>query len=381
MTDEGAKGQPVTEPPAVAPVPPPAATVEPAAEPDAPGPEAQPSPAPPEENVERLAAPVEEPPGPAPAPALEEARPAEANSPTAEVEAATEVPSEPEIVAPPTPPTAVVALLTPQRPRDWALLEFAGWRLLELAATVAAAAILTALVLPSETPADLGLLVERLQVTLPLLVLTLLVASVFGVPLGYLAARAGSWADVAVRGVATLGGSLSHVWLSMLLVLVFANLLGWLQPAGFVPWAQSPLGALTSLLLPALGLGLPLAAELALRFRDALLSAIEGPVVRTAEVIGLSRTAALHRHGLRAALAETCGGVVLPLALVVPAGLIVENVFYLPGLGRLVFAALDERDFATLQAGLVTLVALIGLTRLLALALQALADPRIARRA
>jgi len=375
MTDEGAKGQLVAEPPAVAPGSPPAET----AEPNAPTPEPQPSTPPTEGSVEQLIAPVEESPAvfAAEPAASEETEPAEANTPTVEVPAPAEVSPERETARPT--PTAAVAALALRPPSDWAMLEFTGWRLLELAATVAAAAILTGLVLPTRTLTDLGPLVERLQVTLPLLILTLLVASLFGLPFGYLAARAGSWADVAVRGVATLSGSLSPVWLSMLLVLVFANLLGWLQPAGFVPWAQSPVSALSSLLLPALGLGLPLAGELALRFRDALRSAIEGPVVRTAEVMGLSPTAAIHRHGLRAALAETFGGMVLPLALLVPASLIVENVFYLPGLGRLIFAALDERDFSTLQAGLVALVTLIGLTRLLATVLQALADPRIAR--
>lgn len=381
MTDEGAKGQAVAEPPVYAPLAPQAAgDATPAFAGLEQGSDASQSP--PEANLEPVLAPAAD--APEATPSSPAAARAESGDAAAGATSAPVVEAAPQQVLPTTsvaaapPPT--VSPPAAARPRDWAKLEFAGWRLLELAATVAAAVVLVGLFLPGGTFGDIGLLSERLLVTGPLLVMTLLVGGLVGLPLGYLAARAGSWPDVVVRGFATVGGSLSPVWLSMLLVLLFAVILGWLQPGGFVPWGQSPSGALTSLVLPALGLGLPVAAELALRFRDALRSFIHGPVIGTAQTMGMTATAAIHSHGLRAALAETSAGMALPLALLVPASLIIENVFYLPGLGRFVFSALETGDAATLRAGLVAVVTLVALTRMLALVLQALADPRIARR-
>jgi peptide/nickel transport system permease protein len=223
-------------------------------------------------------------------------------------------------------------------------------------------------------------LVERLAVTVPLVVLALLVAAIIGLPVGYAAARIGSWLDVGLRAVATSGAAVSPIWLAMLLVLLFSATLQWLPPGGFVPWMQSPVGAFTSLALPALALGLPLGAEIVLRMRDALRVAQADPAMRTAEVMGLTRAQAIRAHALPNALADLASRLSLPLALLVPASLIVENVFYLPGLGRLIFTALEARDLATLQLGLTALVALIALCRFVAQLLHAAADPRLARR-
>jgi peptide/nickel transport system permease protein len=261
------------------------------------------------------------------------------------------------------------------------MLEFAAWRLVELVVTVAVAAILFALVLPANTAADAGILVERLGVTVPLIILAVLVAITVGLPTGYAAARVGSWLDVGLRALATLGSGLAPIWLAMLLVLLFSTTLRWLQPGGFVPWLQSPLGALVSLVLPALALGLPLGADLSLRMRDALRLAQADPAIRSAEVMGLTRTRAIHIHALRNALADLVARAAVPLSLLVPASLIVENVFYLPGLGRLIFTALEARDFATLQPGLTALVALIALCRFALRLLHAATDRRLARHA
>ncbi|RYE87257.1 MAG: ABC transporter permease subunit [Hyphomicrobiales bacterium] len=191
----------------------------------------------------------------------------------------------------------------------------------------------------------------------------------------------GSWLDVALRAVTTLGASLNPIWLAMVLVLVFSLMLQWVQPGGFVPWQQNPIAALASLLLPALALGLPLAADIAARMRDAFSATLAGPAMRTAHDMGLSRGEAIRQHALRNALARICGGLAVPLALLVPMVLVAEAVFYLPGLGRLIFTALADRDFATLQMGLVTLVALVALCRFLGRMLEAMFDPRVARRA
>src|SRR5690606_21416307 len=112
------------------------------------------------------------------------------------------------------------------------LLEFTAWRLLELAVTIGAAAFLTGLLLPAATPADPAILADRLGVTGPLAILSLLIAALVGLPIGYLSARAGGWTDVALRAVMTLGLALNPIWLAMLLVLLLAIALKWLQPGG-----------------------------------------------------------------------------------------------------------------------------------------------------
>ncbi len=269
----------------------------------------------------------------------------------------------------------------PRAPRSFPpMLEFAAWRVLELVVTIGVAVLFIGLLIRGETPADPAILADRLGVTVPLVVLALLVAMIVGLPIGYASARFGGWLDVALRALTTLGVSFNPVWLAMLLVLLLALTLQWMQPGGFIPWSN-PVGALTSLVLPALALGLPLAAEIASRMRDALTAILAGPAMRTADMRGYSCAEAIRDFALRLALARTFARLAVPLALLVPMSLVIEAVFYLPGLGRMIFTALAERDFATLQLGLVTLVALVALCRFLGHVLEASFDARIAGRA
>ena len=326
-----------------------------------------------ESSIEPPPAPAADAPVAEPVPAVNEAAPipdrvaALAAAPVA-IAAATAAPT-------PAPPPI------PRAPRTIPpIIEFAAWRLLELAATVTVASALIGFLIRADTPADPSILADRLGVTVPLVILALLIGAIVGLPIGYLSARIGSWLDVALRALTTIGLSLNPVWLSMLLVLVLALTLQWLQPGGFIPWTN-PAGALLSLVLPALALGLPLAAEIASRMRDALAAILAGPAMRTADTLGYSRAEAIRDFALRQALARTFGRLAVPLALLVPLSLVIEAVFYLPGLGRMIFTALSERDFATLQLGLVTLVALVALCRFLGHLLEASVDPRLARRA
>jgi peptide/nickel transport system permease protein len=309
-----------------------------------------------------------------------EPSPIEAGPAAAEPPAEPTAPAEPqsELVPVPSTPSPPIVL---EGLSILPMLEFTAWRLLELVATVVAASLIIGLLLPGEGTADAVVLIERLAVTVPLVMLALLVAVIIGLPIGYAAARVGSWLDVVLRALTTLGVSLNPIWLAMLLVLLFALTLQWVQPGGFVPWQQSPLAAVTSLILPALALGVPLGAEVASRLRDSFAAVLKGPAMRTAEVMGLSRGEAIRDHAWRRALADLFGQTGIPLAMLVPMSLVVEAVFYLPGLGRQIFTALADRDFAALQLGLVTLIALVSLCRFLGRMLEAWFDPRLARRA
>jgi peptide/nickel transport system permease protein len=282
----------------------------------------------------------------------------------------------------------------------------AGWRFAGAVATILAAAVLIYFILalaprpdtalPSDFLGWLGgalignfglsdtqgfdigpILAERLAVTVPLVLLAFLPAVLIGLPLGYAAARhGGTWIDKLLSGLAAFGTAFAGPWLAMLLVLLFASTLRWLPPGGFIPWLQNPIGALGSLVLPALALALPLAGALALSMRDALAAAQRAPMMQTAHVLGISPREAVHRHALPNALAAAAATLSLQVALLVPASVIVENVFYLPGLGRLIDTALAERDVTALRAGLVALVALIALARFGTGLLHAWLDPR-----
>lgn len=205
------------------------------------------------------------------------------------------------------------------------------------------------------------LLSDRLAVTLPLAALTLLLSAVLGLPAGVAAAaRQGRLSDTAIMLAVQLFKAVPDFWGGVMLILVFALSLHWLPPGGFPGW-QAPGRALLSLLLPALALALPQAAILARFMRSSTLDALGRDFVRTARAKGLSRTAALWRHAVPNALVPvlTLAGVQLPLLLT--GTIIVENVFNLPGIGRLVLDAINGRDLVVVQDLVVLLVAVVVL--------------------
>jgi len=218
----------------------------------------------------------------------------------------------------------------------------------------------------------------RLAVTVPLALLALILAVIIGGGAGYVAAlRPGSVGDKALVGLAELGIAAPNFWLGMVLSLLFAMLLRWLPPGGFVPWQDSVGGALVSLLLPALALALPVAGGLALRTRDAVAMArMSGPVLG-ARARGQTAREAMRREGVPAAMLRVASGLGAAAANIVAATVIVETVFYLPGLGRLILDALTAHDLATIRGGIVVLILLAaGAAFLLSLA-AGWADPRL----
>lgn len=219
-------------------------------------------------------------------------------------------------------------------------------------------------------------LVSRLAVTAPLALLAILLTTVVGFGLGWLAAlRPGAIGDRLLMGLSDLGIATPNFWLGMMLALAFAGGLHWLPPGGFVPWQDSVVAALASLILPALALAASTAAALALAVRSALVDAADAPAVLGAQARGATRREAVRRSRLPA---------LLPLgrtlsrqfAAVIGGTVIVENVFYLPGLGRMILDAVTARDLATVRAGLVVLVLLIAGTLSLTQIAFGWLDPR-----
>jgi len=226
-----------------------------------------------------------------------------------------------------------------------------------------------------------SLIAGRLGVTLPLTLFAMILSTLIGLPLGILAARRrGSLADTGLMVLAQLGVAVPNFWFGMLLVLLFSVTLRWLPPGGFVPWGDNPIGAFNSLILPAFALALPQAAILARVTRTALVDVQSADFIRTARAKGLTMSEAIWRHGVRNALLPVLTILGLQFAYLVAGTVIVENVFYLPGLGRLIFDAISARDLILVRSAVIILVlAVIGTMFLTDLA-YAWVDPRLRQR-
>jgi peptide/nickel transport system permease protein len=180
-------------------------------------------------------------------------------------------------------------------------------------------------------------------------------------------------------GVAQLGVALPNFWLGILLILLFAVVLPWFPASGFAGWDHGPWAGVHSLLLPALALALPQAAILARVMRSSVLETLGQDYVRTAQAKGLRDGVVLWRHAVRNALIPVVTIIGLQFSFLLAGTVIIENVFTLPGLGRLMFQAIAQRDLIVVQ-DLVVLLAgsVIVVNFVVDLAYFAL-DPRIGR--
>lgn len=223
------------------------------------------------------------------------------------------------------------------------------------------------------------LVADRLEISAPLALIALALSTALALPAGlWAASRRGRAGDALVMGATQLGIAVPNFWFAMLLVLVFA--IKWqLFPAGGFPGWSDPLAALRALTLPALALALPQAAILARVLRSALIETLGQDYIRTARAKGLSRGAALTRHALRNALIPVLTILGMQFSFLLAGAIIIENVFYIPGLGRLIFQAITQRDLIVVESVVMILVfAVIAVTFLTDLA-YALVDPRLRR--
>ena len=219
----------------------------------------------------------------------------------------------------------------------------------------------------------------RLGVSVPLAAFALLLTVLIAFPAGILAAaRRNSRTDVVVMSTTQLGVAVPNFWFAMLLVLVFAVMLHWFSAGGFPGW-QNPLLALRALILPAVALALPQASILARVMRSALLDTLGEDYVRSARAKGLTRRQVLWRHALRNALIPVLTIIGLQFSFLLAGGIIIENVFFLPGLGRLVFQGITQRDLIVVKSVVMLLVFAVILVNFLVDMSYALVDPRLRR--
>ncbi|GAA0310985.1 ABC transporter permease [Rhodovulum strictum] len=225
------------------------------------------------------------------------------------------------------------------------------------------------------------LVAQRLWVSVPLAGYALALSTLIALPVGlWAAARRGGPVDIGVMGATQLGIAVPNFWFAMLLVLVFAVKLRWFSAGGFPGWEAGVWPGFKALTLPAVALALPQAAILARVMRSALIETLGQDYIRSARAKGLSRGQAIRRHALRNALIPVLTILGLQFSFLLAGAIIIENVFFLPGLGRLIFQAITQRDLIVVESVVMLLVfAVILVTFLVDLAYAAV-DPRLRRR-
>jgi peptide/nickel transport system permease protein len=227
-----------------------------------------------------------------------------------------------------------------------------------------------------------GLIAERLVVTVPLAAMAMALTVVLALGAGvYAASRHNRAGDVGLMSLSQLGIAIPNFWFAILLILLFAVHLQWVDAGGFPGWREADGGGLwlglRALVLPAIALAVVQAAILARVTRSAVLDVLREDFVRTARAKGLTQGQALRRHVLRNAMIPvlTVGG--LQFANLVTGTIVVESVFVLPGIGRLVFQAIANRDLVVVRDVVLLLAALVIVVNFVVDVLVAWIDPRI----
>jgi len=202
-----------------------------------------------------------------------------------------------------------------------------------------------------------ALIVERLQVSVPLALYALLLAAAVAFPTGLAsAAMRGRAGDAVLSSVTQLGLAIPNFWLGMLLVLVFAVGLHWVSAGGFPGWIAGFWPCIKALTLPAIALAMPQAAILSRVLRGALIDTLHEDYIRTARAKGAGEWRVLWHHALPNALVPVLTILGMQFSFLLAGGVIIENVFFLPGLGRLVFQAIVQRDLIVVQSVVAMLV-------------------------
>ncbi len=225
------------------------------------------------------------------------------------------------------------------------------------------------------------LIAERFWVSLPLAVIAFVVSTFIGIPAGAAAAAMNNRpSGRAVLTAAQTGVAIPNFWLAIMLVFIFAVSLRWFSAGGFPGWDAGFFPALKALILPALALALPQAAILTQIMRSSMLETLHHDYIRTARAKGLPYSHVLRRHALRNALIPVMTILGLQFAFLLAGGIIVENVFYLPGLGRLVFQSIIQRDLIAVKSIVLVLVFTVILVSFFVDLVYGVIDPRLRRK-
>ena len=224
------------------------------------------------------------------------------------------------------------------------------------------------------------MIADRMWVSLPLALYALVLSTLIAFPAGILAAsKRGEPTDLGVMGITQLGIAIPNFWFAMLMALVFAVKLRWFPAGGFPGWDAGFLKAMTALTLPAIALALPQASILTRIMRSSLIDTLSEDFIRTARAKGLTRAQALWRHALRNALIPVLTIIGLQFSFLMAGAIIIEQVFFLPGLGRLVFQSITQRDLIVVESVVMMLVFAVIVVNFIVDLAYVLVDPRLRR--
>ncbi len=219
---------------------------------------------------------------------------------------------------------------------------------------------------------------ERVPVTLALAGFALLLTVAVGVPCGVVAAiKANTWVDQAVLTLALVGVSVPNFWLSLMLIVLFGVMLDWLPAGGYVPFADDPVGWVRCLILPGFSLALLQIGLLARITRTTVLEVLQQDFIRTARAKGLPSWLVVGKHVLKNVLVPVVTVIGISFGLLLSGSVVIETVYSIPGMGRLLANAIFGRDYPLIQGGLLVTAAVLVLLNLVVDVLYAVIDPRI----
>ena len=226
------------------------------------------------------------------------------------------------------------------------------------------------------------LIADRVVVSLPLAIYALILSTLIAFPAGiYAASRRGGVGDMSVMGATQLGVAIPNFWFAMIMVLIFAINLRWFSAGGSPGWDKGFWGGMKALTLPAISLALPQAAILARVMRSSLLDMLGEDFMRTARAKGLSQRQALWKHAVRNALIPVLTIIGLQFSFLLAGGIVIEQVFFLPGLGRLIFQAISARDLIVVESVVMLLVFVVIVVNFAVDIAYAAVDPRLRAKA
>ncbi len=221
-------------------------------------------------------------------------------------------------------------------------------------------------------------ILSRIPITLELAFLSIFVALLLGLPAGIAAAvKRGSVADYTGSAFALVGLSVPHFWLGLLFILLFAVKLGWLPASGYVPFFEDPIGNLERMIMPAVVLGTGFSAVVMRQMRSSMLESLGTDYVRTARAKGLSERQVVAGHALRNSMLTVVTLAGVQLGVFISGAVVTEQIFVIPGFGRLTVQAIQQRDYSLIEG--VVLVAAVGyvLANLMVDILYSYLNPRI----
>jgi peptide/nickel transport system permease protein len=222
------------------------------------------------------------------------------------------------------------------------------------------------------------LLGQRLPVTFELTGLSMLLAVAIGVPLGIRAATGGRWVKRFTESFVIFGISIPDFWLGIMLVLIFAATLGILPPSGYIPFGVDPLQNLRYMALPVLTLAIGEAAYILRTTRSAVTSVLDRPFVTFLRAKGISPRRIVSGHALRNAAPAIVTVIGIQVGVLLGGAIIIETLFALPGVGRLVVTAINQRNYPTVQVGILAIAATFIVVSLVTDLLVGWLDPRVA---